>query len=95
MSNADMMSNAYMLIPMIGIICGGIVVIIANASLRSQKMKLDMMREQRVSGASEQEMMRELSALKDRVAVLEKLVTDDDRRLANDIERLRSADIRG
>lgn len=89
------MSNADMLIPMIGIICGGIVVIIANASLRSQKMKLDMMREQRVSGASEQEMMRELSALKDRVAVLEKLVTDDDRRLANDIERLRSADIRG
>jgi hypothetical protein len=73
----------------------GMIAIIANAALRAQKMKLDMMREQRVSGASEQEMMRELSLLKDRVAVLEKLVTDDDRRLANDIERLRSADIRG
>jgi hypothetical protein len=88
------MSNAELLIPILGIMCG-MVAIIANAALRSQKMKLDMMREQRVSGASEQEMMRELSVLKDRVAVLEKLVTDDDRRLANDIERLRSADIRG
>lgn len=88
------MSNAEILIPILGIMCG-MVAIIANAALRSQKMKLDMMREQRVSGASEQEMMRELSVLKDRVAVLEKLVTDDDRRLANDIERLRSADIRG
>jgi hypothetical protein len=88
------MSNAEILIPILGIMCG-MIAIIANAALRAQKMKLDMMREQRVSGASEQEMMRELSALKDRVAVLEKLVTDDDRRLANDIERLRSADIRG
>jgi len=88
------MSNAEILIPILGIMCG-MVAIIANTALRSQKMKLDMMREQRVSGASEQEMMRELSVLKDRVAVLEKLVTDDDRRLANDIERLRSADIRG
>jgi len=88
------MSNAEILIPILGIMCG-MVAIIANAALRSQKMKLDMMREQRVSGASEQEMMRELSVLKDRVAVLEKLVADDDRRLANDIERLRSADIRG
>jgi hypothetical protein len=88
------MSNAEILIPILGIMCG-MIAIIANAALRAQKMKLDMMREQRVSGASEQEMMRELSLLKDRVAVLEKLVTDDDRRLANDIERLRSADIRG
>lgn len=88
------MSNAEILIPILGIMCG-MVAIIANAALRSQKMKLDMMREQRVSGASEQEMIRELSVLKDRVAVLEKLVTDEDRRLANDIERLRSADIRG
>ena len=88
------MSNEELMIPFLAIMCG-MVAIIANAALRSQKMKLDMMREQRVSGASEQEMMRELSVLKDRVAVLEKLVTDDDRRLANDIERLRSADIRG
>lgn len=37
----------------------------------------------------------EMARLKDRVQVLEKLVTDDDRRLASDIERLRSAEARG
>jgi len=88
------MSNAEILIPILGIMCG-LVAIIANAALRSQKIKLEMMRDQRISGASEQEMMRELTLLKNRVAVLEKLVTDEDRRLAGDIERLRSADIRG
>lgn len=31
----------------------------------------------------------EIARLKERVMVLEKLVTDDDRRLANEIERLR------
>lgn len=35
------------------------------------------------------ELHREVAKLKDRVRVLEKLVTDDDRRLADEIERLR------
>ena len=34
----------------------------------------------------------EIGKLKDRVRVLEKLVTDDDRRLADEIERLRRTD---
>lgn len=34
----------------------------------------------------------EMAKLKDRVRVLEKLVTDDDRRLADEIERLRRSD---
>ncbi len=34
----------------------------------------------------------EIARLKDRVRVLEKLVTDDDRRLASEIERLRQDD---
>ncbi len=34
----------------------------------------------------------ELAGLRQRVQVLEKLATDDDRKLASDIERLRSAD---
>ena len=34
----------------------------------------------------------EVMSLRERVQVLEKLATDDDRRLASDIERLRSAD---
>lgn len=35
---------------------------------------------------------QDVAKLKDRVRVLEKLVTDDDRRLADEIERLRRTD---
>lgn len=38
------------------------------------------------------ELHEEVAKLKDRVRVLEKLVTDDDRRLADEIERLRRMD---
>lgn len=38
------------------------------------------------------EMHQDIVKLKDRVRVLEKLVTDDDRRLADEIERLRRTD---
>lgn len=38
------------------------------------------------------EMHNEITRLKDRVAVLEKLVTDDDRKLADEISRLRSSE---
>lgn len=79
------------LIPILGIMCG-IIAILANAHLKSQKMKLDMMRETRVSSASEEEMQREIQRLKDRVAVLERLATDGDRKLAGEIDRLRSED---
>jgi hypothetical protein len=51
----------------------------------------DVARLEQILAATQTEMAR----LKDRVQVLEKLVTDDDRRLASDIERLRSADARG
>lgn len=79
------------LVPILGITCG-LVAIIANAHLRSQKMKLEMMRETRVSSASEEDMVREIQRLKDRVAVLERLATDGDRKLAGEIDRLRSED---
>ena len=85
------MGDAGILIPILGIMCG-LIAIVANALLRSQKMKLDMMRETRTSSASEEEMMRELTKLKDRVAVLEKLATDDDRKLSGEIDRLRRTD---
>lgn len=87
------MNNIGVLIPILGIMCG-LIAIIANAVLRSQKMKLEMAREERVSGASEAEVMRELQRLKERVAVLEKLATDDDRKLAGEIDRLRGDDLR-
>lgn len=37
----------------------------------------------------------EMAKLKERVQILEKLATDDDRRLASDIERLRASEARG
>lgn len=81
-------------IPILGVLCG-LVAIIAGYRLKSQKMKLEMMREERSSGAASGEVMAELHRLKDRVAVLERLMTDDDRKLAGEIERLRREDARG
>ena len=66
-----------------------IIAIISSAYLKSQKMKLDMAQANRASSASEAEMMSELQRLKDRVAVLERLATDGDRKLAGEIDRLR------
>lgn len=40
------------------------------------------------------DMQNEIARLKERVATLEKLVTDDDRRLADEIERLRRPESR-
>jgi hypothetical protein len=80
-------------IPILGILCG-LVAIIVGYLLKSQKLKLDMMREQRGSDASNSEVMTELHRLKDRVAVLERLLTDDDRKLASEIDRLRAEDLR-
>lgn len=88
------MNNIGVLIPIMGILAG-IIAIVANAVLRSQKMKLELMREQGASSASEAEMMREIQRLKDRMAVIERLLTDDDRKLAGEIERLRQQDTRG
>jgi hypothetical protein len=83
------MNSVGVLIPILGIMCG-LAAIIINGFLRSQKMKLEMMREQRVSSASEEEMMREIQRLKERVNVLERLATDGERKLAGEIDRLRS-----
>lgn len=87
------MNSIGVLIPILGVLCG-LVAIIVGYLLKSQKMKLDMMREQRGSDASNGEVMAELHRLKDRVAVLERLLTDDDRKLASEIDRLRAEDLR-
>ena len=77
------------LIPILGICCG-LVAIMGGIFIKSQKMKLEMMQSQRISSASESEMTSEIQRLKDRVAVLERLATDGDRKLAGEIDRLRS-----
>jgi hypothetical protein len=81
------MEDAGILIPLLGIMCG-IIAIISSAVLKSQKMKLDMAEANRLSSATESEMMGEVQRLKDRVAVLERLATDGDRKLAGEIDRL-------
>lgn len=87
------MNSIGVLIPLLGITCG-IIAVICGYLIKSQKMKLDMMREQGSSNAANGEVMAELHRLKDRVAVLERLMTDDDRKLAGEIERLRAEDMR-
>lgn len=47
---------------------------------------------ERSLGSRQGEVTGELQRLKERVAVLERLFTDDDRKLANEIERLRRMD---
>ena len=85
------MEYSGILIPIFGILCG-IIAILSGTYIKSQKMKLEMMQSQRVSSASEAEMMAEIQRLKDRVAVLERLATDGDRKLAGEIDRLRSGE---
>ncbi len=87
------MNSLGVLIPILGVTCG-IIAVICGYLIKSQKMKLDMMRETRGSDAANGEVMAELHRLKERVAVLERLMTDDDRKLAGEIERLRADDMR-
>ena len=82
------MDNAGILIPLFGILCG-IIAILSGTYIKAQKMKLDAAQANRLSTASETEMMSEIQRLKDRVAVLERLATDNDRKLAGEIDRLR------
>jgi hypothetical protein len=77
----------------------GIVLIGSVAGIVQQGIKLerDRVRARQDEGAGESaalggvvnDLRQDVAKLKDRVRVLEKLVTDDDRRLADEIERLR------
>ena len=76
-------------IPILGIMCG-IIAIVGSIWIKNQKLKLEMMQAQGgVEAAANKVTQAELEKLKDRVAVLERLLTDDDRRIANEISRLR------
>lgn len=77
----------------------GVIVIGSIAGIVQQGIKLerDKVRASRRKaegdsvelGAIVSDLHKDVARLKDRVLVLEKLVTDDDRRLATEIERLR------
>lgn len=68
-----------------------------RAGMRHEERKLELKsrggdeRIEAILAATQQEVAK----LRERVQVLEKLVTDDDRKLASDIERLRRDEARG
>lgn len=80
----------------------GIVVIGAIAGIVQQGIKLERDKEKSkragIGGEADQlrgvvgELHQEVAKLRERVQVLEKLVTDDDRRLSDEIDRLRRRD---
>ncbi len=85
------MDSFGILIPLLGITCG-IIAIVSSAHIKAQQLKLQIAKEERASGASSSETQNEIQRLKDRVAVLERLLTDGDRKLSSEIDRLRSSE---
>jgi c-di-GMP-binding flagellar brake protein YcgR len=81
------------IVPLAGMITG---VIIVTAALKHAERK-QRYRAEAMSGGGDvqrltsivESLSKETERLRDRVAVLEKLVTDDDRKLADEIDRLR------
>jgi hypothetical protein len=78
-----------MFVAITGIICTFLVI---RMGMKHEEKRMAL----RAGGGSERvdailaDTQKEVAALRERVQVLEKLVTDDDRRLASEIERLRS-----
>ncbi len=85
------MSWLGILIPILGISCG-LVAILGGTYIKAQQLKLQIAKEERASGASSSETQNEIQRLKDRVAVLERLLTDGDRKLSREIDSLRSSE---
>lgn len=85
------MEWAGIIIPIFGISCG-IIAILSGAHIKSQQLKLQIAKEERASGAMSSEVQNEIQRLKDRVAVLERLLTDGDRKLSREIDGLRSSE---
>jgi hypothetical protein len=79
-------------IPILGIGLG-LVAILGGQRIEREKIKLKQIQAAAVAGdsAAMGSVMAEVERLKQRVAVLEKLVTDDDRRLSEEISRLKEA----
>lgn len=89
-----MAENIGVMIPIFGILLG-MIAVVGGYIVKMQKMRLEEARLSGVNSAVQDETARELQKLKDRVAVIERLLTDDDRKLAGEIERLRREDARG
>ena len=75
-------------------------VILIRMGMKHEERKLELKQGMGADGRIEailSSTQQEVTKLRERVQVLEKLVTDDDRKLADDIERLRRSgdDVRG
>ena len=80
-----------LLIPILAISIG-LVAVIGRQRIAEQKLKLRHMQMTSVDDAVHRATEVEIAKLKERVATLERLVTDDDRRLSDEISRLRPRD---
>jgi hypothetical protein len=79
-------------IPILGIGVG-LAAVIGHFRLKEQQIRLRIAEAQGGADAAAAKITQaELEKLKDRVAVLERLLTDDDRRLAHEIGRLKTSD---
>lgn len=81
----------------LGVIVIGSVAGIIQQGIKLERDKVRAGRREAERDAAElggivSDLHKDVARLKDRVRVLEKLVTDDDRRLADEIERLRRED---
>jgi hypothetical protein len=80
------------MIPILGISVG-LAAVIGNIWIKSQQIKLKIAEAQGGAEAAASRVTQvELEKLRDRVAVLERLITDEDRRLASEIGRLRGSE---
>jgi hypothetical protein len=82
----------------VGIVLIGSVAGIVQQGIKLERDKIRAGRREAEGQTAElggvvEELHKDVARLKDRVRVLEKLVTDDDRRLADEIDRLKRSDI--
>ena len=81
----------------LGVVVVGSIATIVQQGIKLERDKVRASRKQAEGQSVELggivfDLHQDVAKLKDRVRVLEKLVTDDDRRLADEIERLRRTD---
>jgi hypothetical protein len=90
--------NVILMVVVIVLVTLGFTLVVVHWGLKHEEKKLalqagegDVARLEQILAVTHAEMTK----LRDRVNVLERLVTDDDRKLAGEIERLRAAEARG
>jgi hypothetical protein len=68
--------------------------LIVRMALKHEEKRLTLKAQAKGGDAAMQDAQAEIASLKERVAVLERLATDEDRRVAGEISRLQSTEAR-